>query len=59
MIFSKGFIYRWGQRIKEAGERMGHVRLFGIHIFGFVCGLFIGLGIRIKDSVMSCPIGEM
>lgn len=56
MVFSKGFIYRWGQRIKDLGERMGHVRLFGIHI----CGHYIiGLGYAIKNSVMDSPIGEM
>ena len=58
VIFSKGFIYRWGQRIKEAGERMGHISLFGIHIFNWLFGLVINLGLWIRDSAGSYPIGE-
>jgi hypothetical protein len=52
MIFSKGFVYRLGQRIKDFGERMGHVRLFGIRIFGLVCGPVISLGYGIRDSAL-------
>jgi hypothetical protein len=59
MIFSNGFIYRWGVRIKEFGERMGHVRLFGIHIFNWCCGPVINLGYAIIKSVANRPIREM
>ncbi len=58
MIFSYGFIYRWGVRIKEAGERMAHIKLFGIPFFRPFCGPIIGLGMKIKDSVV-CPIEKM
>jgi hypothetical protein len=56
---SKGKIFRMGVRIKEAGERMGHIKFFGIHVFGWCCGLVIQLGLAIRDSVKGCPIREM
>ena len=59
MILSNGAIYRLGQQIKERGERIGHVRLFGIHIFNWIAGAVISLGLAIKDSVMHCPVKEM
>lgn len=59
MIMSKGFIYRWGQRIKEFGERMAHVRLFGIPLFRWCSDPVIVLGRRIKNSVLGCPVGTI
>jgi hypothetical protein len=59
MVFSKGFIFRWGQRIKEFGERMGGVRLFGVPMFRWCADPVIGFGRRIKNSVLRCSIGEM
>ena len=59
MIFSKGAIYRLGQRIKERGERIGHVRMFGIHFLNWIAGPVIALGLAIRDSVMHCPVSEM
>jgi hypothetical protein len=56
MIFSKGFIYRWGQRIKDAGEQMAHVRLFSIPILRPFCGPVINMGNRIRDLVFDKPI---
>ena len=47
VIFSNGFVYRWGQRIKEFGERIGCcpvLRLFS--------GPVIGLGLRIRDRAL-------
>jgi hypothetical protein len=38
MILSKGDIWRLGQRIKDMGERMAHVRIFGVHIFNITAG---------------------
>ena len=45
----KGFIYRTGVRIKDFGERMGHVRIFGFHVFNWFCGSIICLGIAIRN----------
>lgn len=56
---NKGRIFRLGARIKDAGERMGHIKVLGIRVFGWCCGLVIGLGLAIRDSVRNCPIGEM
>ena len=43
MIFSNGFVYRWGQRIKEFGERIG-------------CGQIISLGLLIRERVLGMSI---
>lgn len=60
MIFGKGFVFRWGQRINDAGERMGHVKVFGIRVFGWLCGPVITLGHRIMGRVLeSSTIGEL
>ena len=55
----KGFIFRTGVRIKDFGERMGHVRIFGFHVFNWFCGLVIRLGLTVRDSVRNCPIGDL
>ena len=59
MIFSAGFIFRWGIRIKDFGERMSYFRVKGIPLFRWCCGPVISLGLTIKDSVLNRPIGEM
>jgi len=59
MIFSKGAIYRLGQRIKDRGERIGHVRMFGIHFLNLVAGPVISLGLAIRGAVANCPIEEL
>jgi len=53
-IFSKGFIHRHGQRVKELGERMARLRALRA-----LCGPVIRHGARIKDSVSGSPVGEM
>jgi hypothetical protein len=58
-IFSKGFIYRTGMRIKDRGERIGHVRLFGFHFLNWLAGPVIRLGLAIRDSVRNCPVFEL
>jgi hypothetical protein len=49
MILSKGFVYRWGRRIKEYGERMAHVRVLGIPVFRWCCDPVIDLGRRMME----------
>jgi hypothetical protein len=58
-IMSKGSIYRFGVCVKEFGERIGHVRLFGIHFLNWFAWLVIRLGLAIKDSVRNNSISEM
>jgi hypothetical protein len=58
MIFSRGFVYRWGQRIKDFGERMAHKRVLGIPVLRWCCRPVIDLGLTIKDSVMNCPVTD-
>ena len=53
---SKGSVWRLGQQIKDFGERMGHIRMFGIHFLNWIAGPVISLGLAIRDSVMHCPM---
>ena len=55
----KGFIYRTGIRIKELGERMGHIRVFDIHVFNWFSGFVIGLGYRLIGLARNIAIGEL
>jgi len=47
-MFSKGFIYRWGIRIKNLGDRAGHKRVFGVFVFGWLSVPIRGIGFRLK-----------
>jgi hypothetical protein len=46
-----GFLYRWAIRIKDFGEWMSHVRVFGIPILRPFCGPVIILGLAIRDRL--------
>jgi len=59
MILSNGDIYRLGQWIKERGERIGHVRVFGVHFLNWIVGPVVKLGLAIRDSVRHCPVKKM
>jgi len=59
MIFSKGFIYRTGMRIKDFGERVGHVKIGRVFILGWLSGWITSMGLAMKDSVLCCPIAEL
>jgi hypothetical protein len=56
MFFSSGFMYRFGVFVKETGERMAHIRLFGVPVLRPFCGPVISLGNRVRDSVLGRPI---
>jgi hypothetical protein len=51
-----GFIYRRAIAIKEFGERLAHVKVFGIRPLAWTSGLFIGLGLAIRDWISKYPI---
>jgi len=60
MIFiSKGFIYRLGMRIKDFGERVGHVKVCGVFILGWLSAPIARKGLSIEDSVLGSPIYEL
>jgi hypothetical protein len=59
MILSKGFVYRLGVRIKDVGERMAHVQVFGFHILRWCCGPVISSGYKILDLAWNMPISSM
>jgi hypothetical protein len=56
MFFSNGFIFRFGVFAKETGEKMAHIRLFGVPILRPFCGPVISFGKRVRDSVLDRPI---
>ena len=59
MILSNGDIYRLGQWIKERGERIGHIRMFGIHFLNWVAGPVISFGLAVRNSIRRRPLLEM
>jgi hypothetical protein len=58
-ILSKGFIYRTGVRIKDFGERAGHVKICGVFIFSRLSYWITRKGLAIKESVFNCPVSEL
>ena len=56
LVLSSGFKYRWGIRIKDFGERVGHINIFGLFFLSWVAGPIIGFGLKMKDAVLSRPI---
>ena len=58
-MLNKGFVYRWGVRIIEAGERMAHVRFLGIPLFRWCDSYVIALGYKIKGLARNIAIGEL
>ena len=55
---SKGWIYRTGVAIKDFGERLGHIKVLGVHVFGWCYCMVIRFGLAVRDFVMGYPIGE-
>ena len=49
IMLSKGTIFNLGSEIKDFGERMAHVRLFGFPLFRWCCGPVIRLGYIVMD----------
>jgi hypothetical protein len=54
----RGVWYRLGVRIKDFGERMAPVRLFGIPVLRPFSGPVISLGYAVKEWGMAGPIGK-
>ena len=55
-MINKGFIFRWGMRIKDFGERIGHVNIFGVPVFGWLADPIISVGLKIRDAVLRYPV---
>ena len=58
-----GFIYRTGVRIKDFGERLGHLKLFRIRIFrirplSWIPSLIICFGLALRGCVRKCTIAS-
>jgi hypothetical protein len=51
-----GFIYRRAIALKEFGERLGHIQVFGIRPLYWLSGLFIRLGLALRDWISKYPI---
>jgi hypothetical protein len=54
----KGFIFRCGQGIKDFGEGMSHVKIFGIPVLRPFCGPVISLGLAIRNGAMKRPVKD-
>ena len=52
-IKNPGRTYRFGQRLKDFGERLCYRKITAL--FGRP---LVRLGLRLMDSVMDCPAGE-
>jgi hypothetical protein len=48
---SKGSIWRLGQWLKDRGDRIGHVGLFGFHFLNLLAGPLIRLGLALKGRL--------
>ena len=59
MILSEGTVFRNGMRIKDFGERVGHVKVFGKFIFHRLSGWIVGKGLDMKNSVRDCRISKV
>ncbi|MDR0708442.1 MAG: hypothetical protein LBF77_00055 [Spirochaetaceae bacterium] len=58
MIFSRGFVYRLGVRIKDFGERMACTKIFGIPALRWCCRPVINLGLAVRDFIMDRPVAN-
>jgi hypothetical protein len=52
----RGWIYRRAIGLKDFGERMAHIKIFGIRILWWPSGLLIRLGLALRDWVSKYPI---
>jgi len=52
---NKGRVYRAGVAIKDFGERLGHIKVLGVRIFGWCCGLVIQFGLSRKGFRAELP----
>jgi len=51
-----GFIYRRAVAIKEFGERLAHIRVFGIRPLYWLSGQIIRIGLALRDWISEYPI---
>ena len=51
-----GFIYRRAVAIKEFGERLAHIRVFGIRPLYWLSGPVIRTGLALREWVSKYPI---
>jgi hypothetical protein len=59
MILNGGFFWQQGQKIKNFGDRMAAVRILGIPVLFWCCGLVICLGYKIRDLARNMPINSI
>ena len=52
-MLNAGFVYRLGVSVKDFGESLGHVKMFG-----WLAAPVIRCGLTIKDSVIGRPVRE-
>jgi len=52
----RGWIFRRAVSIKEFGERLAHIEVFGKRPLFWASGIVITLGLALRDSVLNNPI---
>jgi hypothetical protein len=52
----QGWIYRRAVGLKDFGERLSHIKIFGIRIFWLPAGQIIRWGLALRDWVLKYPI---
>ena len=52
----KGFMYRRAVGLKDFGERLAHIKVLGFRVFWQPSGLFIRLGLALRDRVLKHPV---
>jgi len=49
-MFSQRFVWNLGMSVKDAGERLGHLKLFRILPFSLICDVIIDAGFALREA---------
>jgi len=49
-MFSQRFVWNLGMSVKDAGERLGHLKLFRILPFSLICDAIIAAGFALREA---------
>jgi len=52
----KGWIYRRAVGLKDRGERLGHIQVFGLRPFTLLASVLICLGLALRGWVSKYPV---
>ena len=58
-FMSNGYKYCLGIRIKNLGEKIGRLNIFGFLILEYLSACITVKGLEIRNSVLSCHVGKV